>query len=314
MNDLTFLGPLCAFGASCTWAIGSSGYAELSKTNSAFAVNFARALVALPLFVITTFMVSGGFWEGIESFSRINGSHWQWLSLSMLASYAMGDTLFFWSTRHLGVPGALAIASAFPMWTVGAGYLFLGQEITQTHFLGLLVTVIGIITVVLNGPKEVNSSKLSEKPGQSMGRSKPRVGIGIFFAVLASIAWATNGYATARAGTELPAVVASVVRMISALVLCSIFAKIFAPRERLLMPRWQIKKAIPLFFFEAFGGTFVYVYGLSHSPLVLGATLASLAPVLSVPVAILMRTERFSMMRTLGVVLAVSGVWLLLSQ
>ena len=57
-----------------------------------------------------------------------------------------------------------------------------------------------------------------------------------------------------------------------------------------------------------------FLYGLSHSSLVLGVTLSSLAPVLSVPIAIALRVERFSIKRTLAIIVVAVGLALLLSR
>ena len=56
-----WLGPLCAFGSSVTWTVGSEGYSRIARRHNAFAVNFARACFALPLFVIAAFAMSGSF-------------------------------------------------------------------------------------------------------------------------------------------------------------------------------------------------------------------------------------------------------------
>jgi drug/metabolite transporter (DMT)-like permease len=63
-----------------------------------------------------------------------------------------------------------------------------------------------------------------------------------------------------------------------------------------------------VFFLETCLGSFFYIYGLSHSPLAVASTLTSLAPVLSVPVAIVLGLERFSFVRTLGICLVVLGL------
>src|ERR1051326_5646724 len=88
------LGPLCAFGSSVTWAIGSAVYSRLSDRYSAFSVNFARALIALPLFILATFWIKGGWASGIAEYQTLRLSHWGWFTLSMIASYGLGDTLF----------------------------------------------------------------------------------------------------------------------------------------------------------------------------------------------------------------------------
>jgi drug/metabolite transporter (DMT)-like permease len=299
--EMSALGPLCAFGSSVTWAVGSSAYSRLSQKYSPFAVNFARALIALPLFILAAFFVSGGWNEGLAHFQSLRLEHWGWFTLSMTASYGLGDTLFLWSTRSLGVPGALAIASCYPLWTVACGYFFTGQTLSWTQGIGIGVTLAGIVTVILNGPKSEEAPK-----GVSA--------IGILLALATSVAWATNSFATSRGGADLLAPVGNTIRMIMALILSASFGKFFSPKTAIFLPEKQYLSSLWLFVLEAFLGSYFYMYGLSHTPLTLGTVLVSLAPVISVPVALLLRLEKFSVFRTLGVLMVVFGVWLLLTR
>ncbi len=300
-----WMGPLCAVSAAATWAIGSTGYSRLTKDYSVFSINFVRALIALPLFVLVTFLTSGGFSNGIVSFQNVRASHWGWFTLSMVSSYGVGDSCFFLSSQSLGVPGALAIASSYPIWTVLAGYWFGHESISLGQGLGLLMTVIGIIAVILNGPQPKGGGPLLPQSRFSW------VGVGL--ALLTSIAWAVNGFAVSRGGVDLPPSVGNTVRMILALFLSGCIGKIFAPQRGLLLPSQVISKYGWIFVLEAFFGSFLYLYGLSHSPLVLGSTLSSLAPVISVPVAWILGFEKFSLFRSLGVVCVVLGVFFLMT-
>jgi uncharacterized membrane protein len=298
---------MCAFGSSVTWAIGSAVYSRLGSQYSAFAVNFARALIALPLFIFSAFIVSGGWSEGLANYHLVRPSHWGWFTLSMISSYGLGDCFFLWSTRSLGVPGALAVASCYPIWTLLAGYVFNGENVSVSQGCGLIITVIGIVLVVLNGPQ---SPSQVNRPAASSERGFSK--LGFLFALATSFAWATNSFAVSKGGMDLPAEVGNTVRMIMALILSSSFGRLLAPSQPLLLPEGQIYRSLWVFVLEAFGGSYLYMYGLSHSPLAVGSTLASLAPVLSVPVALVLKLEKFSVFRTLGVLLVMFGIWLLI--
>lgn len=296
------LGPFCAFCSSLTWAVGSAGYSRLAGQYNPFSVNFGRALVALPLFVIAVFVAAGGFGEGLADFAALRGSHLAWFTLSMVASYGLGDVFFLWATHSLGVPGALAIASSYPLLTAVVGYLFQGEQLSALQLAGLLITVGGIVTVILNGPR----------PGgeNAAGRSVSR---GVAFAAITSVFWAINSFAVSRGAQELSAPVGNVVRMIVAMALSAGFARVLQPGKTLLLPTFEFRRNAWLFAVEAFGGSYFFVYGLANSPLAIGSTLSSLAPVISVPVALALGLEKFSFARTAGVCSAVVGIWLLVS-
>jgi drug/metabolite transporter (DMT)-like permease len=298
-----FLGPLCAFGSSVTWAVGSTFYSQLSRNSSPFAVNFTRALFSLPLFIISAFLISGGLAEGIASYQAVEWSTWGWFTLAMICSDGLGDSLFLWSTEYLGVPGALAIASSFPLWTALGGYFFLGDPLSPMRVFSIVLALVGLIIVILSGPAKHSSNAEKNTRTVIMGAS---------LALLTSFLWAINIFATSRGGAGLLSPVGNTVRMVMAIVLSAIFGSILAPKTALLLSQKQILKSSWVFVFEAFIGSSLFIYGMSHSPLSLGATLGSLAPVISVPVALVLKLEKFSVWRTAGVGVVVLGICLLL--
>lgn len=308
MANAAFLGPFCAFMASVTWAVGSAGYSRLSQGHSAFAVNFGRATVALPIFLVVACIAAGSPSLALRAYLGVSHTELGWLALSIFASYGMGDVLFMWSTRSLGVPAALAIGSTYPILTAGMATLIQGEKLSPHQIVGLLLTVGGVIAVILsqNEPTPVSSEGAEAAPNHLNRKSR-----GVLLAFGAMICWALNSVGTARGAQNVDPVIGNTFRMIFALAMTASFSRVLAPGTEIALPFKVLKKSLPLFVFEAFGGSIFFMYGLSHSPLAIGSTLASLAPVLSVPVAWCLGLERFSLTRTLGVCVVVSGLWLL---
>jgi drug/metabolite transporter (DMT)-like permease len=305
-----FFGPICAFGASITWAIGSSGYSRISRGHSPFAVNFARASVALPLFTLAIVIQARG--SPVLAFTHLTSftsSQFGWLALSIFASYGLGDVFFMWSTRSIGVPAALAIGSTYPLFTAGVGALIQGEALAKQQILGLILSVAGVVTVILAGaqPTPASSEGAHAAPSHLTQKS---VGVGLAFATM--LMWSLNTVATSRLGKDVDPFLGNTIRMTFALAMSFTFSRVVAPKTEITLPFKLLKKSLPLFVMEAFGGSLLFIYGLSHSPLALGSTLASLSPVLSVPVALALKLEKFSVVRTLGVFLVVLGVWFLL--
>lgn len=292
------LGPISAFMSSVTWSIGTTGYARLSKDYSAFTVSFLRSIVALPLFLISTFVVAGGIEEGLIQLNLVSANHLMWFAISMFASYGFGDVLFLFSTRSLGVPGALAISSIYPLWTALLGVMQ-GQNLSGVQTSGLFLTLACVSIVILTTDKESKPKNFNLKKG-------------LVLAFLTSLLWALNGYAVNRGAQGLSTSVSNTMRMACAALMTPFFGRLFTPQSSILLPRFEIKKNIWIFVVEAFFGSMFFTYGLAHSPLAIGATLSSLAPVLTVPVAWIMGTEKPSIIRSTAICGVVIGLSLLM--
>jgi drug/metabolite transporter (DMT)-like permease len=302
---MNLIPPVCAFGSAAVWAFASIGYSEISKEHSVFKLNFMRAFVALPFFIFSAIVFSGGVYEAIAQFKSLDPACVGWLGLAILGSFGLGDSIFLMSTKYLGVPSALAIAACFPIWTLAVGVVFLGEPFTWAHFFGVLVTIVGLLIVILNSPVP---------EGQGMVASqKSRVRMGVLLAFCTSTLWALNSVATVKSGTEVMPAVSLTVRMCFAILMTVTFNRFYAPGTSIFMPLLVWRKFLWVFVIEGFIGSFLYLYGVSRSPLAVGSTLSSLAPVVSVPFAVLLGVERFSIYRTMGVCLAVIGVSLLVS-
>jgi DME family drug/metabolite transporter len=309
---VTFTGPLCAFLSSCTWAIGVSAYGRLARSHSGAAINTSRALVGLPLFLIASLGLAGGPADLAAQVAAVAPHKVGFLGLSILSSYALGDVLFLLSTRALGVPAALAIASTYPVWAAVAGVLFRGEALPAGRLAGVLTVVAGTVLVI--------TSTAGARDGAAKGRTGARDGalvVGLLLALATSGLWALNSFSLSIGGAGVPVTVASAFRMVFALALCPPVGLVMgrlpgAPAFRVMLPWSALRPALPALLLETFAGTLLFTYGLAHSPLSIGAALSSLAPVLALPIAVLSGAERFSPVKTLGTSLCVIGVALLL--
>lgn len=297
------LGILSSFASSCTWAVGTANYSKLSRKYRPYDVNFARALWTLPCFVIAA-LAAGGI-GGFRAFDATNAA---WLTVSVLASYAIGDTLFLKSTVALGVPGALAIASGYPILTALIGQAYESQPLRGIQWFGLAVAIAGIVLVILNDPKG------TPKEGEEV-RAHPllrKKSVGVALAIGTALCWTMNGYSIAKGGNGISAFVANAFRMAIALPLIATLSFLTdKSRVAWFLDRESRRRYGWVFIVESFFGATFFVYGLTHTSLVVGNTLSALAPVLSVPVAVALKLEKFSWIRTAAVLTVVVGLSLL---
>ncbi len=294
------LGALAALLSSLTWAIGVMAYAELTKKYAPAMVNFARALFSFPLFFLAASVIYGGPLDAIGAMFSMGWSNSGWLILSLFGSYVLGDIFFLMSTAHMGVPGAMAIASTYPLWSALAGWIFRGQALTHYGILGLLLVVCGVIVVILSGREGISKKK------------EQRYFFGVFLALLTSLFWSLNTFSVSKVGAVADISVANSFRMLFALFLCPLAGKIINPSPIKLIKWVDLKKYLVFFFLESFAGAYLYMYGLGHSPLAVGSALSSVVPAFSAPIAWMTGTEKFSGHKFFGIIMVLVGTILLI--
>ncbi len=311
MNEINVYGPWVAFLASCTWALGSANYSKLSRDYRPFDVNFTRALLSFPAFLLFVIVLSGGVEGAWDAIRTLPARQVNWLTLSVISSYALGDVFFLWSTVSLGVPGALAIASGYPILTALIGTVFEGQAMHALQWTGLFIAVGGIAIVILNAPKRPVVGGPGEGAEIRSHRWLKKKPVGVALAMLTAVAWASNTYAVAKGAVGVHPAMANLIRMGLSLALISTISLVSTRKWARPLPVPVLRKYGWIFFVETFGGSIFFVYGLSHSNFALGATLAALAPVLTVPIAVALKLERFSWIRAFAVTIVVVGLSLL---
>ncbi len=284
------LGPLAAFSSSITWAYASAHYARTSRTVSSVEVNVARATTVLPIYLILCFAIAGR-----HAFSDLTLHGASWLLVSVLCSYVFADNLFFIAARRVGISTALTIASTYPLWAALYGVVLGGEKFGLGRAGGTLLCLGGVIALVQLSHSE---------------KTHVRDRIGLLLAFATSVLWSGNTISTKYGSVGLSVLEANAVRYVFSFVLLSgavrFVAKSAVPRRK-----WWVA-LLPAILADAFLGSILYVYGLGHSDLAVGATLSSLAPLVSVPVAIALGEERWNPARFVAVCATVLGVAILI--
>jgi len=95
-------------------------------------------------------------------------------------------------------------------------------------------------------------------------------------------------------------------------ILAATSALVTRPSRDDAVARAAYRSLVPVSIAEACVGSSLFVYGLAHTDLAVGATLSSLAPLMSVPFALFYREERWSPPRFAAVTATVAGVIVLI--
>lgn len=291
------LGALCAFMASITWAYASTRYADAARVAGGVRINLLRALSASLLWI-----VAFGVVEGFGSLQRLEGSRALNLALSIACSYAFGDGLFFAAATRLGVSSALAIATIYPLWAALYGACARGEAFGPLRVGGLLLCLAGVAALL----------KLSREPGPTASGSGSALW-GVLLALGTSLCWAGNAIFLKLGAEGISVYQANSLRFsFGALLLLAQLPLKRAETTGAPAPLWPLARSLALPLLADTGlGSICFVYGIANTDLALGATLSSLSPLVAMPVAAAMGTERLSLARVLAVATTVAGVVLL---
>jgi drug/metabolite transporter (DMT)-like permease len=293
------LGPVAAFGASVTWAYSTARYARVSRDVGSARVNFARVLVALPVFGIAQLLLRGPRVQ-----DGVTGARAAWLLVSVVSSYALADSVFLTAARRVGVTTALSIASTYPLWAALWGMLLAGEPLGWQRASGTCLAVGGVVWLV----------QLASARGDGTKAVVQRDRVGLMLALATSLLWAANSISVKRGSEGLSILQVNSIRYAMALALLSPQALRKPAPGLTAAPSGGWLPVLPAILADAVLGSTCYVYGLSHTDLAVGATLSSLAPLLSVPVAVVLGEERWNARRFAAVLLTVGGVIVLVSS
>ena len=294
------LGALAAVGSAALWAYASTRYALASRAVGSARVNLTRSSTVLPLFLVAALVTTHG-----HLLAGITGTRATWLALSVLCAYGFADNVFFAAARRVGITTALAIASSYPLWAALVGTWWRGEHFGVLRATGTGLCVGGIIALIALSPRAVEEHEHAHS-------TKRDAREGILLALLTSVLWAGNTVSVKLGGTGIGAWQANLIRFFIAWpILAATSALTTRPTRDDAAARAAYRGLVLPSVLEACIGSSLFVYGLAHTDLAVGATLSSLAPLLSVPFALVYREERWSPPRFAAVTATVAGVIIL---
>lgn len=296
--------------ASVTWAFASIRYAAVAREVGDARVGLLRAITASVLWWAVALVTSG------SPSTAVDLRHGAFLVGSIVCSYALGDRVFFAAAHRVGVSTALAIATIYPLWAALYGTLFRGEPFGVRRSLGVLACLVGVSALLaLSRAGNVSAPPRESKSASQASTAQAYALGGVGLALLTSLFWAGNAVFL-KLGTDGPSIVsANAVRFTAGVVLLALQL----PRGRspaaatsVSYPSLARRLALPLLVDTGLG-SICFVYGIAHTDLALGATLSSLSPLVALPFAVALGSERFSAGRALAVCLTLGGVLLLVT-
>jgi drug/metabolite transporter (DMT)-like permease len=284
------LGALAGLGSALTWAVTSLLVRTLVPPFQAVAINAIRAALSGVL-LLGVILLTGG----ARALTSISGPSFVLLIVSIVAAIGVGDTVFFDSTRRLGLGRAMSISMTYPVVAALLAITFMDERVTPQVALGSALTLGGLLLIVgSRGDGEVSDAVAWR--------------LGVAGAAVAAVAWGVSAVLMKAPLREVDAVTAQAVRLpiASAILFATPWARGAMGQLRASEPATVWRIAV-LSLLTAVSSV-MYVASLKYAGVTVATVLSSTAPLFAIPLGLLCLGERLSAGPVLGAVVAVAGI------
>ena len=286
LSDPAF-GAVCALGAALAWSITSLLARTLMPYYGSVTINAVRSGIAGALLVICVVLLDG---PGV--LVAMSGVTFLVLVVSIVAAIGIGDSVFFESTRAIGLGRAMTIATTYPIGAALMAAALYGERITMPIAAGTLLTLGGVALIV-----SVRSEARPE-----------RMWFGVWTALVASVAWAVSTVMMKTPLQEIEPLTAQAIRLplASALLWLTPWTRgaTAALREGGRGPLVRIG-ALSLI---TAASSVLFVASLKYAGVAIGSVLSATAPLFALPLGVMFLGERVSVWTVLGALVAVAGI------
>jgi len=139
-----YLGQIAAFSTALCWTFGSQMFEAAGKRVGSMSVNLIRLAMAFLMFIILLTIMNGN-----PIPTNFPMKAWFWLSLSGVVGFALGDLFLFKAFVEIGPRLSMLIMTLTAPTSAILGLIFLNEKYLPYHWLGMVITLIGITLVIL---------------------------------------------------------------------------------------------------------------------------------------------------------------------
>jgi drug/metabolite transporter (DMT)-like permease len=287
MSDPTF-GALCALASALAWSVTSLMARTLIPHYGSVTINAVRSGAAGVLLLVLVMAV-----DGSHTLFAMSGATFVQLTVSIVAAIGIGDTVFFESTRAIGLSRAMTIATTYPVGAALLAAAFLNEPLTVPVMVGTLLTLGGVALIV------------SVRSGDA---HPERLAFGVWTAVVAAVAWAVSTVMMKVPLSEIDPLTAQAIRLPLASVLLWLTPWTWGAVGAMRKAGRGPLVTIGMLSLVTAASSVLFVASLKYAGVAVGSVLSATAPVFALPLGVLFLGERVSRTTIAGVLLALSGV------
>lgn len=282
------LGVLGALGSACTWAVTSLLVRTLAPALNSVSVNAVRSTLAGIL--LLAWVVAAGGAGGL----LVSPKTFLLLIVSIVTAIGIGDTVFFESSRRLGLARAMTVSMTYPLISTVLAAVFLGEIITLPIVAGSILTLVGLILIVTARDTQAVTGRAFWS--------------GVATATLASVAWAISVVALKIPLAEMEATTAQAVRLPVAGALLWATPWAWGALDGMRNGgRATVGRVVALSVLTA-ASSVMFVAGVKYAGVAVTTVLSSTAPMFAIPLGVAFLGERLAPMAVAGTVVTVAGI------
>jgi drug/metabolite transporter (DMT)-like permease len=294
---MPFLGEISALVTAALWSVSSLAFASASRRLGPTQVNIARRILA-----------TGYLWLVVILFGlEFHLSRAQVLNLAVsgIIGLALGDSFLFKAYQHIGARMTMVVMSIAPAIAAIGAYLMLGELLSFTGILGILLTLCGIALVILE-----------QRDGSRFQFSR----VGVFYAFLGAVGQGVGLIFAKQAFMEgeINGFIAALVRLQSSLLLLLPVLILTRRWENPLGLMDRDRKGTYQMILGSVVGPFLGIsfslLAVKYTSVGVAATLMATVPIMMLPILRFLYKEQLNWRAVSGAVIAVGGVGLLFAR
>ncbi|MBN1987405.1 MAG: DMT family transporter [Prolixibacteraceae bacterium] len=295
-----YFGEIAGILTAVFWTVTSLAFESAGKKVGSLAVNLIRLVMAFFFIGFYSLIARGFFFPSDATLFQ-----WKWLALSGIVGFVIGDLLLFQAFVVVGARISMLMMALAPPFTAFISWLILGETLTAGNWLGMTVTLAGIVMVILKREK-------TEHNGEIIRRLKSSYSLqGVLLALGGALGQATGLVLSKKGMGDYDAFSASQIRVLTGIAGFSVlfvFMKRW-PRVWAALKHTSAMKRITLgAFFGPFLGVSFSLLAVQHTEAGVAATLMAISPVLIIAPAVIWFGEKVNWKEILGAIVTVGGV------
>lgn len=295
-----YFGEIAGILTAIFWTVTSLAFESAGKKVGSLSVNLIRLVIAFFLIGFYSWIARGFFFPTDATWFQ-----WKWLALSGLVGFVIGDLLLFQAFVVVGARISMLMMALAPPFAALIGWLMLGEMLSPKSWIGMAVTMSGIVVVILK-------HEISTENGEKVRRIKSNYSVtGILLALGGALGQAAGLVISKKGMGDYDAFSASQIRVLTGMAGFTIlffFMKRWGKVWEALSHLSAMKRITVGAIFGPFLGVSFSLLSVQHTQAGIAATLMAIVPVLIIAPSVLIFHEKINWKEIVGAIITVTGI------